>query len=332
MTRRIFLAGHRGMVGRAIGRRLRVLEPDVTVLRRTRTELDLREQADVRAFFKDKRPDVVILAAARVGGIQANATNPAQFIYDNLAVQTTVIHSAYEVGVSQLLFLGSSCVYPKLAEQPIRENALLTGPLEGTNEPYAIAKIAGLKMCEYYNAEYGTDFRCVMPSNLYGPYDNFDLETSHVLPALLRKFHEAKLRGSPEVQIWGSGTPQREFTHVDDMADASLHVMNLASSVYRDVTTQNGACHVNVGTGEEVSIMELAKLIASAVGYEGNLSFDRSRPDGTPRKVMDVSILKSLGWRPEFSLEDGIKDTYCWFEKFSHQMNLELMPDFSVRQ
>ena len=314
MTRRIFLAGHLGMVGRALHRRLEQIEPDTTVITRTRTELDLCEQADVRAFLKDVRPDVVILAAARVGGIQANATYPAQFIYDNLSIQTNVIHGAYEADVSQLLFLGSSCVYPKLAEQPIRESSLLTGPLEQTNEPYAIAKIVGLKMCEYYNSEFGVDFRCVMPSNLYGPYDNFDLETSHVLPALLRKFHEAKLSGRKEVLLWGSRKPLREFTHVDDMADASLFLLQLDKTQYDAATHQNGAFHVNIGTGEEVSILELAESIAGVVGYDGAIEFDLTHPDGTPRKVMDVSLLNSLGWRPKYSLKTGIDETYSWFE------------------
>lgn len=313
MKRRIFLAGHRGMVGRALHRSLARKEQSAEIITRSRDELDLREQTDVRTFFNEEKPDVVILAAARVGGIHANATYPSAFLYDNLAVQTNVIQSAYESGVERLLFLGSSCVYPKFADQPIKESALLTGPLERTNEPYAIAKITGLKMCEYYRAEHGADFRSVMPSNLYGPFDNFDLETSHVLPALLRKFHEAKIAEASNVVLWGTGTPLREFTHVDDAADAAVFVLNLARERYDEVAASVGAFHVNVGSGDEISISELAKIVAQVVGFEGEISWDQTRPDGTPRKVMDVTALKSLGWRPKYTLREGIETAYAWF-------------------
>jgi GDP-L-fucose synthase len=272
-------------------------------------DLDLREQSAVRAFLQRERPAVVYLAAARVGGIQANSSRPATFIADNLQIATNVICAAREAGVSRLLFLGSSCVYPREAPQPIREEALLTGPLEPTNEPYAIAKIAGLKLCQAFNAEYGTDFRSVMPTNLYGPGDNYDLEGSHVLPALIRKCHDAKVSGAAAVEVWGSGTPRREFLHVDDMAEACLRVMALSRAEYAAVTGP-GVAHLNVGTGTDLSIRETAELVAEVVGYGGRLEFNASYPDGTPRKRLDVSRLAGLGWRPRIGLREGLEATY----------------------
>jgi nucleoside-diphosphate-sugar epimerase len=307
---RIFIAGHRGMVGSAILRRLEAEAVETIV--RTRAELDLLNQAAVRQFLQTERPDAVILAAAKVGGIHANDTYPADFISDNLVIQSNVIRGAFEAGVRQLLFLGSSCIYPRDASQPMSEEALLTGPLEPTNEPYAIAKIAGIKLCESYNRQHGTDYRSVMPTNLYGPNDNFHPENSHVLPALMARFHEAVRDGADEVVIWGSGTPRREFLHVDDMADACLFVLNLPESVYRE-NTRPMLSHINVGSGEDVSIAELADLLAKATGFSGRISYDRSRPDGTPRKLLDVSKLARMGWRSQIGLEDGIGRTYDWF-------------------
>ena len=307
---KIYLAGHRGMVGGAILRQLRTR--DVEVVTRTHSELDLTDQSAVRDFFASERPDQVILAAAKVGGIQANNTYPADFIHENLMIQCNVIHGAYASGVERLLQLGSSCIYPKFAEQPMREDALLTGTLEPTNEPYAIAKIAGIKLCESYNRQHGTDFRSVMPTNLYGPGDNFHPENSHVLPALILRFHEAVQSGAEEVVIWGSGTPRREFLHVDDMAAASLHILELAPEVYRR-ETEPMLSHINIGSGLDVTIGELAKIIARITGFEGRLVFDRSMPDGTPRKLMDVSLLTRLGWTYSIELEQGIRDTYEWF-------------------
>lgn len=307
---RIFLAGHRGLVGSAIDRLLvsRGIEP----IRRTRNELDLVDQQAVRQFMVDERPEVVILAAAKVGGIHANATHPASFIHDNLAMQCNVIHAAFEAGVRRLLFLGSSCIYPKLAEQPMREDALLTGVLEPSNEPYAIAKIAGIKMCESYNREYGVDYRSVMPTNLYGPGDNFHPENSHVLPALLRRFHEAVCENVDRVEIWGTGQPRREFLHVDDMAAASLFVLQLDKVIY-DRHTQPMLSHINVGYGEDVSIAELAALIAEVTGFRGTIAFDPTRPDGTPRKLLDVRRLSAMGWQASIPLRQGIEETYAWF-------------------
>jgi nucleoside-diphosphate-sugar epimerase len=307
---RIFIAGHRGMVGSAILRRLEAEAVETIV--RTRAELDLLNQAAVRQFLQTERPDAVILAAAKVGGIHANDTYPADFISDNLVIQSNVIRGAFEAGVRQLLFLGSSCIYPRDASQPMSEEALLTGPLEPTNEPYAIAKIAGIKLCESYNRQHGTDYRSVMPTNLYGPNDNFHPENSHVLPALMARFHEAVRDGADEVVIWGSGTPRREFLHVDDMADACLFVLNLPESVYRE-NTRPMLSHINVGSGEDVSIAELADLLAKATGFSGRIGYDRSRPDGTPRKLLDVSKLARMGWRSQIGLEDGIGRTYDWF-------------------
>ena len=312
---RIYIAGHRGMVGGAILRRLQVRQAageDLQVVTRTHAELDLTDQAAVAAFFAETRPDVVILAAARVGGIMANNTYPAQFIYENLMIECNVIHQAYAAGVTRLLQLGSSCIYPKLAPQPMREDALLTGPLEPTNEPYAIAKIAGIKLCESYNRQYGVDYRSVMPTNLYGPGDNFHPENSHVVPALIRRFHEAVQNGADEVVIWGSGTPYREFLHVDDMAEASLFVLDLPKAAY-DANTQPMLSHINVGTGQDVTIADLARIIAEVTGYQGRIAFDTSKPDGTPRKLMDISRLAEMGWRARIGLKEGLRDAYTWY-------------------
>jgi len=299
---RIFVAGHRGLVGSAAVRELRRQGYENLVLR-TSAELDLRNQAAVAAFFDAERPAYVILAAARVGGILANSTYPADFIRDNLQIQTNVIESARQCGVRKLCFLGSSCIYPKLAPQQIRENALLTGPLEPTNEWYAIAKIAGLKMCQAYRRQYGFNAISLMPTNMYGPGDNFDLQNSHVLPALIRRFHEAKLRADAEVVVWGTGTPRREFLYVDDLAKAIVHLMN----VYE------GEELVNIGCGEDVTIRELAEMVAEAVEYRGRIVFDSTKPDGTPRKLLDVSRAAALGWVPTVSLRDGIAATYAWY-------------------
>lgn len=305
-----YVAGHRGMVGSAILRQLQAQGAEI--ITRTHAELNLVDQAAVRAFFEAERPDAVILAAAKVGGIHANNTYPAEFIYENLMMEANVINSAYRAGVQRLLFLGSSCIYPRLAPQPMREDALLTGTLEATNEPYAVAKIAGIKLCESYNRQYGTDYRSVMPTNLYGTGDNFHPENSHVLPALMRRFHEAAQTRAEEVVVWGSGTPRREFLHVDDMAEASLFVLHLDAEVYA-ANTQPTLSHINVGTGTDVSINELAHMLAAVTGYTGRITFDTSKPDGTPRKLMDVSRLTSMGWTANIPLERGIEDTYRWF-------------------
>lgn len=303
---RIYIAGHQGLVGSAIKRRLE--DGGYTnLLVKSFAELDLRRQASVEAFFEDYRPEYVFLAAAKVGGIQANNTYPAEFIYDNLAIETNIIQSAYKYGVRKLLFLGSSCIYPKLAEQPLKEEYLLTGSLEPTNEAYALAKIAGLKMCEFYNRQYGTDYISVMPTNLYGPNDNFDLETSHVLPALIRKFHEAKVGKAPFVEIWGTGKPRREFLYVDDMADACVYLMENHS--FKEIGT-----FVNIGCGQDVSIADLANLVKETVGYSGALRFNTEKPDGTPQKLLDLSRLRWLGWTPTTSLRDGIIQTYEWYQ------------------
>ncbi|MBD3679327.1 MAG: GDP-L-fucose synthase [Rhodobacteraceae bacterium] len=308
---RIFLAGHRGMVGGAILRRLEA-EGGHELLTRSHEDLDLIDQAAVRAFMARERPDAVILAAAKVGGIQANNSYPAEFIYENLMIEANVIHQAFATGVEKLLFLGSSCIYPRLAPQPMAEAALLTGTLEPTNEPYAIAKIAGIKLCESYNRQYGSDYRSVMPTNLYGPGDNFHPENSHVLPALIRRFDEAVREGREEVVIWGSGTPRREFLHVDDMAAGALFVMNLPKDRYAAVTDPM-LSHINLGTGEDISIRELAELVAGVTGFTGKITCDTSKPDGTPRKLMDVSRLSEMGWRAVIGLEDGIRSTYDWY-------------------
>lgn len=307
---RVFVAGHRGMVGAALVRQL-VRAGHCELLLRDRGELDLMRQSEVDQFFGDEKIDQVYLAAARVGGIQANHDYPADFIRDNLLIQTHVIDAARRSGVKRLLFLGSSCIYPRLADQPMREDALLTGPLEPTNEAYAIAKIAGLKMCEAYRRQFACDFRSVMPTNLYGPHDNFDLESSHVLPALLHKFYRAVQQGADVVEVWGSGNPRREFLHVDDMAAACLAVMAVSKSSFdAKVPIRNG--HINVGCGEDVSIAELAQLIADVAGFGGQIRFDRSRPDGTPRKLLDVSLIQSMGWRPAITLAEGLRSTYDW--------------------
>lgn len=307
---RVFVAGHRGMVGTAIVRQLE--QQSIELITRTRAELDLVNQADVEAFFASERIDQVYLASAKVGGIHANNTFPAEFIYQNLMIEANVIQAAHRNGVDKLLFLGSSCIYPRDVPQPMREDALLTGVLESSNEPYAVAKIAGIKLCESYNRQYGRDYRSVMPTNLYGPHDNYHPENSHVIPALLRRFHEASQRGDEEVVIWGSGNPMREFLHVDDMAAASVHVMNLDRATY-DAHTSPMLSHINVGTGVDCTIRELAQTLARVTEYTGRLSFDSSKPDGTPRKLMDVSRLKSLGWEARISLEDGLRDAYQWF-------------------
>lgn len=298
-TDRVYVAGHRGMVGSAIVRKLQNAGFE-KIITRTHAELDLTDQSAVRDFFDKERPDYVVLAAAKVGGIYANSTYPADFIYQNLMLETNVIHSAYQIGVKKLLFLGSSCIYPKFAEQPMKESSLLTGPLEPTNQAYAVAKIAGIVMCQAYAQQYGVSFISAMPTNLYGPNDNYDLQNSHVLPALLRKIHEAKVTRQPEVEIWGTGTPRREFLYVDDLADACLMLLDRYSS--SDI--------VNIGCGEDVTIHELANLISDVVGYSGQFRFDTTKPDGTPRKLLDVSRIKALGWEPRVSLRDGVAATY----------------------
>jgi GDP-L-fucose synthase len=299
---RVYVAGHRGLVGSAICRRLHALGY-TQLITRPHAELDLTDQRAVRQFFAETSPDYVILAAAKVGGIFANSTYPATFIRDNLAIQTHVIDAAYHSGVRKLLFLGSSCIYPRLAPQPLQEEALLTSALEPTNEWYAIAKIAGIKMCQAYRRQYGFNAISLMPTNLYGPGDNFDLESSHVLPALLRKFHEAKSAGAPDVTVWGTGQPRREFLHVDDLADAVVYLMQHYDA--EDI--------INVGVGEDITIRELAEMMASMVGFSGELRFDTSKPDGTPRKLLDVSRLFDLGWRPQISLREGLRQTYAWY-------------------
>jgi GDP-L-fucose synthase len=310
--KRIYVAGHRGLVGSAIVRSLK-RRGYHNIVTRSHTELELTDQARVRDFFASEKIDEVYLAAARVGGIHANNTYPAEFIYENLVVQANVIHEAWRSGIKRLLFLGSSCIYPRLAEQPIKEEYLMGGSLEPTNEPYAIAKIAGIKMCESYNRQYGTDYRSVMPTNLYGPGDNYHPENSHVIPALLRRFHEAKIKGIEKVVIWGTGTPRREFLYVDDMADACVHVMHLDHSVYES-NTESQLSHINVGAGKDVTIAELAELIGKVVGYEGKIEFDAGKPDGTPRKLMDSSKLRALGWSPKIPLLEGMIETYAQFE------------------
>ncbi len=296
---KIYIAGHKGMVGSAIVRQLQELG-NSNLLLKSSTELDLRVQAEVQSFFESEKPDYVFLAAAKVGGIEANNTYRAEFLYDNLMIQNNVIHQSYVYGVQKLLFLASSCIYPKFAPQPIQETSLLTGTLEETNEPYAIAKIAGVKICENYNRQYGCNFISVMPTNLYGPNDNYDLKTSHVLPALLRKFHEAKINGDTSVEVWGTGTPRREFLHVDDLAKACLHLMN----------SYEGNVSVNIGTGKDVSIKELALLIKEIVGYSGEIVWDTNKPDGTPRKLLDVGLIHRLGWKHNIELKEGISMVY----------------------
>ena len=311
LNSKIFVAGHRGMVGSAIVRQLEA-SGHTNIITRTRTELDLTNQQAVVDFFQSEKIDQVYLAAAKVGGIVANNTYPADFIYENLMIQCNIIHSAHLANIQQLLFLGSSCIYPKLAEQPMAESALLTGTLEETNEPYAVAKIAGIKLCESYNRQYGRDYRSVMPTNLYGAHDNFHPENSHVIPALLRRFHEAKLNGDKEVIAWGSGKPMREFLYVDDMAEASIHVMNLDKTTYNK-NTEPMLSHINVGTGIDCTIRELVETVAKVVGFEGKIEFDTTKPDGAPRKLMNVDRLKSLGWESTVTLECGLALSYKWF-------------------
>lgn len=307
---RIFVAGHRGMVGGAIYRKL--AQRGYEIVTRTHAQLNLTDQVAVRKFFEEERVGAVILAAAKVGGIYANNAYPADFIYENLMIECNVINGAYLSGVQKLLFLGSSCIYPRAVAQPMREDALLTGVLEPTNEPYAVAKIAGIKLCESYNRQYGTDYRSVMPTNLYGPGDNFHPENSHVMPALIRRFHEAVRDGLGEVVIWGTGLPRREFLHVDDMADASLYVFDLPLVDYQ-ANTQPMLSHINVGFGEDITICELAQLVANVTGFTGAIVFDESKPDGTMRKLMDSGRLTAMGWRPSVPLTEGVKETYQWY-------------------
>lgn len=310
---KIYVAGHSGMVGKAIVNLLKDNE-DVEILTCPHKKLDLINQHDVKQYFENERPDIVIIAAAKVGGIHANNTYPASFIYENLMIQNNIINSSFESGVNKLLFLGSSCIYPRLAEQPMSEEALLSGQLEPTNEPYAIAKIAGIKMCESYNRQYGVDYRSVMPTNLYGPWDNFHYKNSHVVPALLRRFHDAKLNNDKEVKIWGTGSPLREFLHVDDMADASLYVLNMDINSYKLNTTER-LSHINVGSNHEVTIADLARLISEITGFSGEINFDSTKKDGAPRKLMDSSRLFNTGWKPKIDLEEGLCNTYEWFQQ-----------------
>ena len=318
--KRVFVAGHKGMVGSAIVRSLSTRN-DIELITAARHELDLVNQSDVFSFYNRYKIDEVYLAAAKVGGIQANNTLPAEFIYQNLMIQSNLIHGAYQAGVKKLLFLGSSCIYPKHAPQPIKEDSLLGGQLEPTNEAYAVAKIAGIKTCESYNRQYGCDYRSIMPTNLYGMGDNFHPEHSHVIPAMLRRFHEAKLKDQPEVAVWGSGKPMREFLYVDDMASASVHVMEMESSQYAAIT-DNQLSHLNVGTGVDCTISELAQTVANVVGFKGELVFDSSKPDGTPRKLMDSSKLRGSGWEPKNDLKVGLEKTYNWY--LDHQSQIRL--------
>ena len=310
LNEKIYIAGHRGLVGSAIVRQLE--ERGFTnLLMRTHKELDLTNQTQVQNFFQQEKPDYVILAAAKVGGIHANNTYPADFIYQNMMIEANVINSAYENKVKRLLFLGSTCIYPKAVEQPMREDALLTGVLEPTNEPYALAKIAGIKLCESYNRQHGTDFRSVMPTNLYGINDNFHSENSHVIPALMQRFHKAKINNDEDVVVWGTGKAMREFLYVDDMAEASLFVLELDEEIYK-ANTQPTLSHINIGTGKDVTIRDMAEIMKGIVGYEGNLTFDATKPDGAPRKLIDVTRLENMGWKYTTSLEDGLTDTYKW--------------------
>ena len=308
---KIYIAGHRGLVGSAIVRQLES-RGFTNLLMSTHKELDLTNQATVQAFFSQEKPDYVILAAGKVGGIHANNTYPADFIYQNIMIEANIINSAYEHKVRRLLFLGSTCIYPRAVEQPMREDAILTNVLESTNEPYALSKIAGIKLCESYNRQYGTDFRSVMPTNLYGPNDNFHPENSHVIPALMRRFHEAKVNNDKEVSVWGTGNAMREFLYVNDMAEASLFVLELDEKTYQ-ANTRPMLSHINVGTGKDVTIREMAETMKQVVGFKGELTFDTTRPDGSPRKLIDVSRLSNMGWKYSIDLEEGLKKTYKWY-------------------
>lgn len=318
--KKVYIAGHQGMVGAAIKRALET-RADVELIFQTRTELDLANQADVENFFQTQEIDEIYVAAAKVGGIHANSAYPAEFIYENLILECNIINSAHRANINKLLFLGSSCIYPRLSEQPIREEALLTGALEPTNEPYAIAKIAGIKLCESFNRQYGRDYRSVMPTNLYGTNDNFHPENSHVIPGLLRRFHEAKVNNDGHVTAWGTGSPMREFLHVDDMAAASVHVMDISAELYQ-THTEPTLSHINVGTGVDCTIKELVETVARVVEYKGSIQWDTSKPDGTPRKLLNVDRLRSLGWNHQLSLEQGLKNTYQWF--LNNQQNIRI--------
>jgi len=308
---RVYIAGHDGLVGSALVRKFEE-NGYSNLIKRHYTKLDLRIQNEVESFFKKEKPEYVVLAAAKVGGILANDTYPAEFIFDNLAIQTNIIHAAWKNGVKRLIFLGSSCIYPRECPQPMKEEYLLTGPLEPTNEPYAIAKIAGIKMCQSYNRQYGTNFFAVMPTNLYGPHDNFNLETSHVLPALIRKFHEAKKDSKKTVTVWGTGSPRREFLHVDDLAGAVFYITSLDDKAYLSFLKENETPLINIGCGQDISIKELALMVKEVIGFEGDLFFDETKPDGTPQKLLDVSKLIELGWKQSIFLKDGIESTYNW--------------------
>jgi len=310
---KIYIAGHNGMVGSAIVRRLRE-KGFVNIITRSSSELDLTDQKNVHNFLQDERPDYVVIAAAKVGGIHANDSYPAEFIYQNLMIEANLIHGAYLAGVNNLLFLGSSCIYPKESLQPIREDYLLSGHLESTNEPYAVAKIAGIKLCESYNRQYGTDYRSIMPTNLYGPNDNFHPKNSHVIPALIRKFHEAKVKNKPFVEVWGSGKPMREFLHVDDMADVSIYIMDIDKKILESEVDPM-LSHINIGTGTDITIKDVAQIVKEVVGFYGEIVFNTKMPDGTKRKLLDISKLERLGWKPEIPLIDGLKETYEWFQK-----------------
>lgn len=310
-TSKIYIAGHDGLVGSALVKKFSQ-NGYANLVTRHYTKLDLRRQQDVESFFENEKPEYVVLAAAKVGGILANNTFPAEFIYDNLSIQSNIIHAAWKTKVKRLIFLGSSCIYPRECPQPMKEDYLMTGPLESTNEPYAIAKIAGIKMCQSYNRQYGTTYFALMPTNLYGPNDNFNLETSHVLPALIRKFHEAKISSSKSVIVWGTGSPRREFLHVDDLADACRHIINLDDHVYHTLISDKKAPLINVGCGKDNSIKEMALMIKKTIKFNGEIIFDTTKPDGTPQKLLDVSLLNKLGWKQTIPLEKGIADTYQW--------------------
>ncbi|MCD6584974.1 MAG: GDP-L-fucose synthase [Desulfobacteraceae bacterium] len=310
-TSKIYIAGHDGLVGSALIKKFSQ-NGYTNLIARHHSELDLKRQQEVETFFEKEKPEYVVLAAAKVGGILANNTFPAEFIYDNLSIQSNIIHAAWKANVKHLIFLGSSCIYPRQCPQPMKEDHLLTGPLESTNEPYAIAKIAGIKMCQSYNRQYGTSYFALMPTNLYGPNDNFNLETSHVLPALIRKFHEAKAASSKSVTVWGTGSPRREFLHVDDLADACLHVINLDEQIFRSLIFDKVAPLINIGCGKDNSIKEMALMIKEIVGFDGQIVFDETKPDGTPQKLLDVSLLNKLGWKQTIPLKKGIADTYQW--------------------